>query len=102
MDCFPWELIDILHDEPVSRLPSLHFVYCLFKEHQQDIVNGNVIITEHEKGSYIVNPDKDLKSMEIRMMSFFQYWTPEWIGTSGYQPDKEEFFELLTSSNIFS
>ncbi|XP_023026934.2 extra spindle pole bodies like 1, separase [Leptinotarsa decemlineata] len=102
LDCFPWEMIDVLQDESVSRLPSLHFVYCLFKEHQNDIVDGHKVITSYDKGTYIVNPDMDLQSMETRMMNFFNYWTPGWTGTSGYQPSKDEFFELLTSSDIFS
>ncbi|KAJ8912438.1 hypothetical protein NQ315_006105 [Exocentrus adspersus] len=102
LDCFPWEMIDILQDEPVSRVPSLQFIYTLFKEHEKDIVNGHKIVLNYDKGAYIVNPDTDLKNMEIRMMNFFNYWTPNWIGTSGYQPDSDEFFELLTSSDIFS
>lgn len=95
-------MIDVLQDEPVSRLPSLHFVYCLFKEHQSDIVNGYKIVTDYHNGTYVVNPDKDLEKMEIRLMSFFNYWAPKWTGTSGYQPEKNEFLEILTSSDIFS
>ncbi|KAG5897816.1 hypothetical protein JTB14_011816 [Gonioctena quinquepunctata] len=102
LDCFPWEMIDVLQEESVTRLPSLHFVYCLFKEHENDIVDGHKVITCYDKGAYIVNPDMDLRSMETRMMNFLNYWTPSWTGTSGYQPSKEEFFELLTSSDIFS
>ncbi|CAH1164034.1 unnamed protein product [Phaedon cochleariae] len=102
LDCFPWEMMDVLQDECITRLPSLHFVYCLFKEHEGEIVNGHKIINDYDKGSYIVNPGMDLKSMETRMMTFFNYWTPNWTGTAGYQPTKDEFFELITSSDIFS
>lgn len=94
--------MDVLQEHPVSRLPSLHFVYCLFKEHKADIVDGHKIVTDYDKGSYIVNPDKDLQVMEARMMQFYNYWTPDWTGISGYAPDKDEFFELLTSSDIFA
>lgn len=102
LDFFPWEMIDVLQDEPVSRLPSFHFSYCLFKEYQGDIVKGYKILTDYDKGTYVVNPDRDLRHMEIRMMTFFNYWTPNWIGTSGYRPGKEEFLEILTSSDIYS
>ncbi|XP_018575922.1 separin [Anoplophora glabripennis] len=102
LDCFPWEMIDVLNDEPVSRVPSLQFIYTLFKEHEKDIVDGHKIVTDFDKGTYIVNPDMDLINMEIRMMNFFNYWTPNWTGTSGCQLDSTEFFELLTSSDIFS
>lgn len=95
-------MIDILNDEPVSRVPSLHFIYLLFREHEKDIVDGHKIVSDFSKGTYIVNPDMDLKNMEVRMMTFFNYWTPDWTGVSGYRPDSTEFFELITSSNIFS
>lgn len=95
-------MIDVLNDEPVSRVPSLQFIYALFKEHEKDIVGGHKIVSDFDKGTYIVNPDMDLRNMEIRMMNFFNYWTPNWIGTSGCQLDSTEFFELLTSSDIFS
>ncbi|KAJ8957970.1 hypothetical protein NQ318_001971 [Aromia moschata] len=102
LDCFPWEMMDILQNEPISRVPSFHFIYSLFKEHEKTIVDGHKIVSEFERGAYIVNPDMDLKNMEVRMMNFFNYWTPKWTGTSGSQPGGETFFELLTSSEIFS
>ncbi|XP_056637948.1 uncharacterized protein LOC130446007 [Diorhabda sublineata] len=102
LDCFPWEMLDVLEDHPACRLPSLHFLYCLFKEHENDIVDGYKLVKDYNKGAYVVNPTMDLKNMETRMMSFFNYWTPNWIGSSGYQPSKDEFFELLTSCDIFS
>lgn len=102
LDFFPWEMIDVLQDESVTRLPSLHFVYALFKEHEYEIVDGYKIIRNYDKGTYIVNPDRDLKNMEIRMTTFFNYWTPNWTGTAGYQPEKEDYLEILTSCEIFS
>ncbi|CAH0552002.1 unnamed protein product [Brassicogethes aeneus] len=102
LDIIPWELVDTLSNEPVSRLPSLHFVFSLFDEHKDDIKDGFKIITEYKKGLYIVNPDEDLKNMEIRIMNFFTYWCPEWTGIAGYKPSDEEFYEHLTSSDIFS
>lgn len=95
-------MIDVLYEEPVSRSPSIHFIYCLFKEHENDIVDGHKILTNPDKGTYIVNPDQNLENMEIRMMTFFNYWTPDWSGTSGYRPEKDEFLEHLVSSDIFS
>lgn len=95
-------MIDVLQGEPVSRSPSLHFLYSLFKEHESDIVDGYKILTDYDQGKYVVNPDLDLNNMETRMMTFFKYWTPNWNGISGSKPAKEEFLDLLTSSDIFS
>lgn len=102
LDAFPWEMIDVLEEQPACRLPSLHFLYCLFKEHENEIVDGYKIITDYENGGYVVNPNLDLKKMETRMMSFFNYWTPKWIGSAGYSPTKDHFFDLLTNTEIFS
>lgn len=95
-------MIDVLQAEPVSRVPSLHFVYSLFKEHENDIVDGHKIVTDYNKGSYVINPGKDLVLMEIRMLAFIDYWLPNWIGTAGYPPEKNDFLETLTSCDIFS
>lgn len=102
LDCFPWEMLDVLEDHPSCRLPSLHFLYCLFKEHENDVVDGYKLVKDYDKGAYVVNPSMNLDCMEMRMMAFFNYWTPTWIGFSGYAPSKDEFLELLTSCDIFS
>lgn len=95
-------MINILKDHPVSRMPSLYLTYALFKEHESTILDGNKIISTPEKGAFILNPDKDLKHMEVRMNSFIKYWKPDWKGLIGVSPTTEQFKELLTSSDIFS
>ncbi|XP_028140260.2 uncharacterized protein LOC114334421 [Diabrotica virgifera virgifera] len=102
LDYFPWEQIDVLADQPVYRLPSLHFLYCLFKEHESDIVDGYKVVRNYDQGRYVVNPTNDLPAMETRMMAFFNYWLPTWTGIVGKKPSKEEFLAFLTSSEILS
>ncbi|VEN42981.1 unnamed protein product [Callosobruchus maculatus] len=101
LDAFPWEMMDVLRDEAVTRVPSFRFVYNLYKAHNSDITDGYKIIKYSDKGSYIVNPDKDLDNMEIRMMTFLNYWLPNWTGISGHQPEQEEFLKNLTSADVF-
>lgn len=95
-------MMDVLENHPVTRMPSLPFTYALFKEHKDTIVDGMKIITDPENGAYILNPDSDLKQMEVRMKSFFQYYWPEWKGYVGMKPTSEQFEELLTTSGIVS
>ncbi|XP_030756726.1 separin [Sitophilus oryzae] len=102
LDCVPWEMMKVIENEPISRLPSLHFVYLLYKTHEKDIENGHKVIRNYSNGSYIVNPDKNLETMENRMTSFYKYWMPEWNGISGQKPGKDEFIQMLTESEIFS
>lgn len=95
-------MLDILQEHPVSRMPSLHFTYALFKEHENSIVDGVKINIDSKKGKYIINPSLDLKRMETRLHSFFKYWTPNWSGLVGVTPTSEEFEEMLVNSDIFA
>ncbi|GJQ66032.1 hypothetical protein Trydic_g4122 [Trypoxylus dichotomus] len=102
LDTLPWEMLDVLQDHPASRMPSLHFTYALFKEHEQSIVNGVKVGIDYQKGKYIINPGLDLKRMETRLHNFFKYWTPHWDGLVGIRPSREEFGNLLLNCDIFS
>lgn len=93
-------MIDVLADHPISRIPSLHFAYALYKEHEQTIVDGHKQVSS-TVGNYIINPGLDLKKMEIRLKHFFEFWIPQWQGMVGQTPTSDEFSELLTSSDIF-
>lgn len=101
LECFPWESMDILSNQSISRLPSLHFAYILFKVYQDSIKNGFHMVENYKNGKYIINPDLDLKSMEARLKEFFKYWLPEWSGVIGEKPEKNIFKDLLTSADIF-
>ncbi|KAI4468246.1 extra spindle poles 1-related [Holotrichia oblita] len=102
LDTLPWEMLDVLQDHPVSRMPSLDFTYALFKEHEDSIVDGVKVGIDSRKGKYIINPGLDLKRMEVRLHNFYKYWTPHWNGIVGTAPSCEEFEELLLNSDIFS
>lgn len=95
-------MMDVLENHPVTRMPCLHFTYALFKEHQDSIVDGLKIIKNSLNGAYIINPDSDLKQMEVRMNNFFKYNWPEWNSLVGIKPTSEQFAQLLTNSEIFS
>lgn len=95
-------MVDVLENHPVTRMPSLHFTYALFKEHEDSIENGLKIISNPINGAYIVNPDCDLKQMEARMNSFFHYYWPEWRSVVGEKPTPEQFLDMLTDCDIFS
>lgn len=98
----PWELIDVLENHPVTRMPSLHFTYALFKEHESTIENGLKIISDPHNSAYVLNPTMDLKQMELRMNSFFQNYFIEWRSLVGEKPTPEQFAEFLTDFSIFS
>lgn len=94
-------MIDVLTNQPISRMPSLHFTYALFKEHQKSIKNGFKININSKNGKYLVNPGLDLKNMESRLKSFFNYWLPGWNGLVGITPSENEFKNMLSEGDIF-
>ncbi|KAF7280237.1 extra spindle pole bodies like 1, separase [Rhynchophorus ferrugineus] len=101
LDCLPWEMMQVLRNQPVSRLPSFHFVYLLFKTHEKDIEDGHKIIRNYNSGAYIVNPDRNLDLMERRMMCFYKYWVSDWHGIHDRKPTNDEFISMLTDTEIF-
>lgn len=94
-------MISTLRGQPVSRMPSFHLLYALYKTHEDTIVDGYKIISDYNNGKFILNPGLDLKLMERRMKSFFDYWLPEWNGLSGQTPTSTEFLDLVTSAQCF-
>ncbi|CAG9766473.1 unnamed protein product [Ceutorhynchus assimilis] len=102
LDSFPWEMLTILTDQPVTRLPSLYFAHLLFKSHEKEIQRGDKIVRSHKNGKYLLNPDSNLPNMEIRIQAFLKYWLPNWTGIINKKPTKEEFFDLVTAADIYS
>ncbi|KAH1027685.1 hypothetical protein HUJ05_001148 [Dendroctonus ponderosae] len=86
LDNLHWEMMHVLREESVTRVPSLHFAYILFKMHEKDMENGYKIISNYKNGQYIVNPESNLQKMEIRMMGFYKYWLEDWKGINNRQP----------------
>ncbi|CAH2266281.1 jg17830 [Pararge aegeria aegeria] len=100
LDTFPWETLPILNHQPVSRIENIHFLYSLYKEHEDKIVDG-YFAAEPNIGRYVINPDKNLERMELRMSSFVKYWCESWSGHIGEPPPPEEFLDYLSTSDIF-
>ncbi|XP_076242882.1 extra spindle pole bodies like 1, separase isoform X2 [Calliopsis andreniformis] len=79
MDYLPFESMEILRSHPITRFPSLHIVYALFKEHESTMKNGcKIIKVKNNMGTCIVNPAGNLTKMEKRMRLFIEYWLPNW------------------------
>ncbi|XP_046741306.1 separin isoform X2 [Diprion similis] len=101
LDYIPFEVIDVLTNHPVTRFPSLHMAYALYKEHEETIENGCKIIKIGENnGSFMVNPSGNLPELEKRMKLFIEYWLPHWTGTYNIQPDEKSFECALTNYDI--
>ncbi|XP_052739083.1 separin [Bicyclus anynana] len=100
LDTFPWETLPILHHQPVTRIENIHFLYNLYMEHQDKILDG-YFTSEPDVGRYVINPDKSLERMEARMSSFIKYWCGAWSGHIGEPPPPDDFLRYLSASDIF-
>ncbi|CAH0714013.1 unnamed protein product, partial [Brenthis ino] len=100
LDSFPWETLPIINQHPVSRIENIHFLYMLYKEHEEHIVDGH-FLTKSDVGRYVINPEKNLERMELRMSSFVKYWCSSWRGHIGEPPPPDVFLQYLTESDIF-
>ncbi|XP_050353492.1 uncharacterized protein LOC126775525 [Nymphalis io] len=100
LDTFPWETLPIINQQPVSRIENIHFLYMLYKVHEDRIVDG-YFKANADVGRYIINPEKNLERMELRMSSFVQYWCPSWSGHVGHAPPPERFVRDLADADVF-
>ncbi|XP_072934655.1 separin [Epargyreus clarus] len=100
LDTFPWESLPILNHQPVCRMENIHFLYALYKIHEKDIVDG-YFTTKADVGRYIINPEKNLERMELRMSSFVRYWCGGWSGYIGEPPPPDRFLSYLADADVF-
>lgn len=101
MDYIPFETMEVLKIHPVTRFPSFHIAYALFKEHESSMKEGcKVIKVTKNIGTFIVNPSGNLPKMEKRMKLFIEYWLPHWKGSYNMEPEEETFEEALVNHDI--
>ncbi|XP_003487939.2 separin [Bombus impatiens] len=101
MDYIPFESMEILKCHPVTRFPSLHIAYALFKEHESTMENGcKIIYTKNDMGTCIVNPSGNLTKMEKRMRLFIEYWLPDWKSWYNVEPQEGIFEDALVNRDI--
>ncbi|XP_078045945.1 extra spindle pole bodies like 1, separase [Augochlora pura] len=101
MDYIPFESMEIVSCQPITRFPSLHILYALFKEHESTIENGcKIIKIKNDMGTCIVNPANDLPKMEKRLRLFIEYWLPNWKSLYNVEPEVEVFEDALVNHDI--
>lgn len=72
IQALPWEAIPMLAGHPCSRVPSIHYLYALYKTHEK---NGNSVAkvgVRNDKVFYIMNPNKDLDKTQKRLEKPFK------------------------------
>ncbi|KAF7393198.1 hypothetical protein HZH66_009031 [Vespula vulgaris] len=101
MDFLPFESIEILKNNPVTRFSSIYVAYALFKQHENTIKDGCKIIKAKDNlGTCIVNPSGDLYKMEKRLELFINYWLTNWKSLYNTKPEEGIFEDALVNYDI--
>lgn len=101
MDFLPFESLEILRNNPVTRFSSIYVAYALFKQHESTMKHGcKIIKAKEDLGICIVNPSGDLYKMEKRLALFINYWLPNWKSLYNTKPEETLFEDALVNYDI--
>ncbi|CAL4079627.1 unnamed protein product [Meganyctiphanes norvegica] len=96
----PWEMLSVLRDQPVTRMPSLRMLTLLFQHHSQQMDSVLVKGVNPNNGFYILDPDSNLKRTQDRMKDVLAQ--SGWTGVTGRHPSHTEFKDALGSKDVFT
>ncbi|KAL9913380.1 separin-like [Glossina fuscipes] len=98
LDHFYWEEINICQE--FTRASSFQSLWRLYYYYRKNIEHGYVKVSITD-GACLINPDKNLSKMELRMSTFFDYWLPHWKKIVARKPTNEEFFKDLLARSCY-
>ena len=99
----PWESMPCLREHSVSRLPSMAMLRDRINQMQQTNSNPSSRAGHYvarSSGSFILNPDSDLKNTQRMFQSALNTLPGNWDGITNRAPTEEEFKENLVSKDI--
>ena len=90
----PWESLPIVEKQSITRMPSMHFLFCLLETSKTKISKNNAY--------YIVDPKGELfnETGKIFIEAFFKKQSG-WEGIIGISPDKSKYKKALTEFELF-
>lgn len=98
LDQLPFEMLNL--QQEFTRVCSFSNLKRLFERYRDSMDSNGYIQCPTANCQALINPDGSLKTMEDRMKSFFNYWLPSWKVTSNQKPSKDEFYEILSHSDV--
>jgi separase len=97
LDQLPFEMVNT--QQEFTRICSFANLKRMCSDHTESFDYNGYVVQTLSNCQAVVNPEKNLKSMEARMQLFFEYWTPTWKVTIGKIP--EDFHNMLSKSDVF-
>jgi len=99
---FPWESLPCLRGHSVSRLPSLNALRDRILEMRENSEGHRRpgYYVGSSSGTYILNPDSDLKRTQNMFENDLKALPGNWTGIVNRAPTEWEFEESLTTKNV--
>ncbi|XP_045623802.1 separin isoform X2 [Procambarus clarkii] len=94
----PWEMMWVLQDQPVTRMPSLRMLTLLYQHHSCRSTSVLVQGVDSSKGFYMLDPDNNLPRTQERLKPVFD--ETGWPGITARRPTHEEFREAITNQDL--
>ncbi|XP_042874759.1 separin-like isoform X2 [Penaeus japonicus] len=95
----PWEMMWVMHDQPVTRMPSLRMLVLLYQHHSCRANSVLVQGVDSSKGFFLVDPDSNLPSTQERVKGPLA--ETGWQGITARRPTHDEFREAISANDLF-
>lgn len=95
----PWEMIWVLKNQAVTRMPSLRMISLLYEHHASRTTSVLVQGIDPNKGFYVLDPENNLPRTQGRLKDSLA--ETGWSGITAKRPSHEQFKDALTSQDIF-
>ncbi|XP_065569022.1 separin-like [Artemia franciscana] len=105
MQGLPWESLECLKNQSVTRVPSLSILKILLDRHKAERVktlklNGKAVGCNPPKAFYVLNPEGDLRKVQERLEGIVKaIWGDN--GTINSRPDFETLQMKLETEDLF-
>ncbi|XP_064089627.1 separin-like [Macrobrachium nipponense] len=95
----PWEMVWVLRDQAVTRMPSLRMLALLYEHHASCTSSILVQGVNPSKGFYVLDPESNLPRTQARLKNTFS--ESGWPGITAKAPTCEQFKDALTNQDLF-
>ena len=105
MQGLPWESLECLKNQSVTRVPSLSILKILLDRHKAERLktlklNGKAVGCNPPKAFYVLNPEGDLRKVQERLEGIVKaIWGDN--GTINSRPDFETLQMKLETEDLF-
>ncbi|XP_072020427.1 LOW QUALITY PROTEIN: separin-like [Amphiura filiformis] len=96
----PWENMPVVRDQPMCRMPSLHFISShlnMASQSTDSVLSHGVDTTDT---FFVLNPTNDLANTQKTFQKWFEKENG-WQGVVARAPTKEEYMSALTDHDLF-